>query len=569
MNKLKNSLRLKGIGASWGIALGKATIIVPKANEIENIQENDPQKALQLARETALRLLDELAGEENSQGEITDIITAHKLMVEGIIEEASELIKQGESVVKAISLATEKYVQLLKSSESALIQSRADDLEDIKNMLLMSLSGYETKKIDNESIIILPELYPSQVLIYAKMGIRGIVAEKGSYTSHAAIIARALEIPTVLGVPGIIQTVMEGDVVIVDGFLGEVIINPDERIIEEYLKKKESFEILKEKFKDIGDEVVFTKDGRKILVTANVGNEDDLNAAIKNGCDGVGLFRLEFYYMNRTSPPSEEDLANLFTKFVKKLGNKPLTIRLLDIGGDKEIPYLQFPKESNPFLGVRGVRYLFKRQEILEEQIKAILIASKDTSGNIRIMVPMVSRLEEITRLKEILKNLFTDIPSNIKIGIMAEVPSIVFMIEKITKEVDFISIGTNDLTQYIFAADRTNENVSYLYDDMHPAVLRAISEISEKSQKVGVEVDVCGELASNPLAVLILVGLGINELSVSPTRIPLIKWIVKNISYEEASQLAKVALNLNNGEEVREKARIFFREKLGVELPF
>jgi len=566
---MKEPLRLKGIGASWGIAFGKATIIVPKANEIENIQERDPKKALQLAKEKTLRLLDTLIGEERSQREIADIINAHKLMVEGIVEEASELIKHGESVINAISLAAKKYVELLKSSESALIQSRADDLEDIKNMLLMSLSGYETKKIENESIVILPELYPSQVLIYAKMGVCGIVAEKGSYTSHAAIIARALEIPTVLGVPGITQTVMDGDVVIVDGFLGEVIVNPNEKMIEEYLKKKESFEILKEKFKDIGDEVVFTKDGRRILVTANVGSEDDLNVAIKNGCDGVGLFRLEFYYINRTSPPSREDLANLFTKFVKKLGNKPLTIRLLDIGGDKEIPYLQFPKESNPFLGVRGIRYLFKHQEILEEQIKAILMVSKETGGNIRIMAPMISRLEEITKLKEILKDLPMDSPANIKIGIMAEVPSVVFMIEKITKEVDFISIGTNDLTQYIFAADRTNENVSYLYDDMHPAVLRAISEISEKSQKAGVEVDVCGELASNPPAVPILVGLGISELSVSPTRIPLVKWIVKSISYEEASQLAKVALNLNNGEEVREKARTFFREKLGVELPF
>jgi len=566
---MKKPLRLKGLGASWGITFGKATIIVPKVDEIENIQERDPKKALQLAKERTLQLLNTLVGEDKFQGEIADIIDAHKLMVEAIVEEASELIKQGESIINAISLTTKKYVELLKSSESALIQSRADDLEDIKNILLMSLSGYETKKIKNGSIVILPELYPSQVLLCSKMGVRGIVAEKGSYTSHAAIIARTLEIPTVLGVPGATQTIRDGDEVIVDGFLGEVIVNPNEKIVEEYLKKKRSFETLKERLKDIGDEAVFTKDGRRILVTANVGNEDDLNIAIKNGCDGVGLFRLEFYYINRTTPPSRDDLANLFTKFVKKLGNKPLTIRLLDIGGDKEIPYLQLPKESNPFLGVRGIRYLFKNQKILEEQIKAILMVSKETGGNIKVMAPMISTLEEITKLKEALEDLFKDSPANIKIGIMAEVPSVVFMSEKIVKEVDFISIGTNDLTQYIFAADRTNENVSYLYDDMHPAVLRAISEISENSQKAGIEVDVCGELASNPLAVPILVGLGINELSVSPTRIPLVKWIVKSISYEEASQLAKVALKLNNGEEVREKARTFFREKLGVELPF
>ncbi|USS40135.1 phosphoenolpyruvate--protein phosphotransferase [Thermococcus aggregans] len=568
---MKEPLRLKGVGASWGIAFGKATVIVPKANEIENIQEKDPKKVLQLAKEKTIQLLDTLIGEDNSQKEIAGIVNAHKLMVEGIVDEAFELVKQGESVVNAISLATKKYVELLKSSESALIQSRAEDLEDIKNILLMSLSGYEPKKIGNNAnaIVILPDLYPSQVLIYAKMGVRGIVAEKGSYTSHAAIIARALEIPTVLGVPGITQTVRDGDKIIVDGFLGEVIVNPDEKTIGEYLKKKESFEVLKEKFKGIGDEVVSTKDGRKILVTANVGSEDDLNVAVKNGCDGVGLFRLEFYYINRATPPSMEELASLFTKFVKKLGNKPLTIRLLDVGGDKEVPYLQFPKEDNPFLGVRGIRYLLKHPEILEEQVKAILMASKETGGNIRIMAPMISRLEEITKLKEILKELSEDNSANIKLGIMAEVPSVVFMIEKIVKEVDFISIGTNDLTQYIFATDRTNENVSYLYDDMHPAVLRAISEISNKAQKAGVEVDVCGELASNPLAVPILVGLGINELSVSPTRIPLVKWIVKSISYEEAFQLAKEALNSDNGEEVREKARAFFRKKLGVELPF
>ncbi|AHF80084.1 phosphoenolpyruvate--protein phosphotransferase [Thermococcus paralvinellae] len=551
---------LRGIAASWGIGIGNA--IVVKVQSYKNTPQlrDNPIKALEKTKERTLNMINELISEVTP--EVAEILRAHKLMVEAIIEEALELVKAGKAPEEAITIVTDKYIELLKNSGSAVIQLRSDDLVDIKNTLLQNLLEGEDFNIKENSVVVAKEIYPSQLIKYSKKGVVGVVTEKGSYTSHAAIIARNLKIPIVFGIKDATKIINDGNLVIVDGFSGNLIVNPCESTIKKYIKRKEIFRGLFKKFEDGKDEIAETKDGRKILVMANVGNEDDLNTALLNGCDGVGLFRLEFYFMNTNSLPSPQELAQIFEKFAKKLEGKPLTLRLLDIGGDKEIPYLEIPKEHNPFLGLRGIRYLLKHEKLLKNQLEAIKLVKYK---NMKIMVPMVSTVEEIRELKKIIEKDKGDK----KIGIMAEVPSIVFMADKIMKEIDFISIGTNDLTQYIFAVDRTNEDVSYLYDDMHPAVLRAIAMLTKEAQRANVPVEVCGELAGNPLAVPILIGLGITELSVSPTLIPMIKWIIQRLSYREAKELVKRVLELENGEEVREEVRKFFKNILKIELPW
>ncbi|WP_457753791.1 phosphoenolpyruvate--protein phosphotransferase [Thermococcus sp.] len=551
---------LRGIAASWGIGIGNAIVVKVQSYKNTPQSRDNPIKALKKTKERTLNMINELISEVTP--EVAEILRAHKLMVEAIIEEALELVKAGKAPEEAITIVTDKYIELLKNSGSALIQLRSDDLVDIKNTLLQNLLECEEFKIKENSVVVAEEIYPSQLIKYSKKGVVGVVTEKGSYTSHVAIIARNLKIPIVFGIKDATTIINDGNLVIVDGFSGNLIVNPCESTIEEYIKRREIFQDLFKKFKEVKDEIAETKDGRKILVMANVGNEDDLNTALLNGCDGVGLFRLEFYFMNTKSLPSPQELAQIFEKFAKKLEGKPLTLRLLDIGGDKEISYLEIPKEYNPFLGLRGIRYLLKHEKLLKNQLEAIKLVKYK---NMKVMVPMVSTVEEIRELKKIIGKDKGDK----KIGIMAEVPSIVFMADKIMKEIDFISIGTNDLTQYIFAVDRTNEDVSYLYDDMHPAVLRAIAMLTKEAQRANVPVEVCGELAGNPLAVPILIGLGITELSVSPTLIPMIKWIIQRLSYKEAKELVERVLELENGEEVREEVRKFFKNILKIELPW
>jgi phosphotransferase system enzyme I (PtsI) len=556
----------RGIPASWGIGLGKVVVVSLTTKEINDIKGKEAEEALQNAKDKTIMEIDNLV-KDNTTDEIAGIFNAHKLMVEAIVDEALEIIRKGQGVIEAITSVVDKYKKLLEASESTLIQLRADDLIDIKNSLIENLTEEKMQSFEKGSVLVLEEIYPSQLLKYAKQGVEAIVSEKGSYTSHAAIIARSLGIPAVFGVRDATKFLKNQDFVIVDGFSGVIVVNPDEETLKQYKRKKETLEKLAQKFKEVKKEPAITIDGRRILVTANIGNEDDLNTAIMNGCDGVGLFRMEFYYLTQSALPSSDKLVRIFEKFAKKLKEKPLTIRLLDIGGDKPLPYIPFPEENNPFLGFRGIRYLLKHKDLLESQLRAVLITSRQ--GNIRVMAPMVSTIEEVRDLKRVIKTLSEEVNGKLKVGIMVEVPSIVFMVDKIAKEVDFLSIGTNDLTQYIFAADRTNENVSYLYDDMHPVVLKAIKEISEKAHNAGTYVDVCGELASNPLAIPILVGLGIDELSVSPTAIPMAKWIIRNISYEDAKKLAENVIELENGEEVRKNVRKFLRENLNMEIPW
>ncbi|KPU64087.1 hypothetical protein EP1X_01325 [Thermococcus sp. EP1] len=556
---------IKGIPVSGGIGIGEAIIIQPTAQITTDITGEDAKRAILNARENTIKMLDEFIKSETP--EVAGILKAHKLMVEAIVNEALEEVKKGQGAIAAINSVVDKYVKLLKDSGSSLIQLRVDDLIDIKNVLIENLTRKKVTHIKKESIAVLKDIHPSQLLRYKRQGIAGIVSERGSYTSHVAIIARNLGIPAVFGVKNATETLRNGDLIIVDGFSGEVLVNPDKSTVESYKAKKKTFTKFAQLFEKTKNEPAITLDGHRVLVTANIGNEDDLNTALINGCDGVGLFRTEFYYLSRQTLPSSEEFSRIIKKLANKLEEKPLTIRLLDVGGDKPLPYLPSPKENNSFLGLRGIRYLFKYRELLKSQLQAIITASKQ--GNLRIMAPMVSTIEEIRELKEEIKKISPEAEKNLKFGIMVEVPSILFMLDNIIGEVDFLSIGTNDLTQYLFAVDRTSEEVSHLYDDMHPAVLRAINEITKHAHKKEITIDVCGELASNPIAVPILVGLGINELSVSPTSIPLVKWIIQNISYEDSKRFVRKVLALENGQEVREEARKFLQGYLGKDIPW
>lgn len=560
--------RFKGIPVSWGIGYGKPVILSFKVDAgTINLKGKEAEKALVEAKNKLLAELDELI--KDSPKEAAEILEAQKLMVEALIDEIINEINKGKGVIEALTQVTEKYKKLLEESGATLTQLKVEDLIEIRDNLIRHLAGKRGSiELEAGSILVAEEIYPSQLLRLARKGIKAVIAERGSYTSHAAIIARSLGIPTVFGVKKATKILGEAKLIVVDGFTGLVIADPIKKTLKRLLDKEQAFEELAKKFMKIKDKPATTRDGHRVVVAANIGNEDDLITAIMNGAEGVGLFRVEFYYLSMQQRPPVEKLVEVFSRMAGKLEDKPLIIRLLDVGGDKPLPYVPAPKENNPFLGLRGVRFLLKHRNLLDDLLKAIFTTALRFS-NVKIMAPMVSTIEEVRELKRIMDSFSREFNKKIEFGIMVEVPSTVYMADKIAREVDFFSIGTNDLTQYIFAADRGNENVSYLYDDMHPAVLRAIETVTREAHKAHIPIHVCGELASNPLAVPILVGLGIDELSVTPPLIPMVKWIINNIKYNSAKELARQALEQNNGNEVRKKAREFLVKELNIEVPW
>ncbi|MCY0867656.1 MAG: phosphoenolpyruvate--protein phosphotransferase [Desulfurococcus sp.] len=558
--------RLKGIPVSWGVGYGRPVSLTVSLGEGVDYKGVEAERALLEAKSKLLAELDEL--KKDAPRDVAEILEAHKLMVEALVDEAVGEVRGGRSALEALAVVFEKYKELLESSGAALTQLKVEDLIEIRDSLAGLLRGAGGVNIGEGSVLVAVEVYPSQLLRLARRGLKAVIAEKGSYTSHAAIIARSLGVPAVFGVRDAVRSLSTASLVVVDGFTGLVIADPGEDTLRKLMARKQAFDELSKKFMEVKGKLASTRDGRRITVAANIGGEDDLNTALMNGAEGVGLFRVEFYYLGASSPPPVEKLAEVFARMAEKLEGKPLVIRLLDVGGDKPLPYMPAPRESNPFLGLRGIRLLFKYRGVLEDQLKAVFKAASRHS-NIKVMAPMVSTLEEVRELKKIIEEASRELNVRVDFGIMVEVPSVVYMADKIAREVDFLSIGTNDLTQYIFAADRVNENVSYLYDDMHPAVLRAIEVVSREAHRAGIPVHVCGELAGNPLAIPILVGLGVDELSVSPALIPLVKWVVNGIEYTSSVKLAEEALKLDNGGEVREKARGFLSRELGVEIPW
>ncbi|MHA1626385.1 MAG: phosphoenolpyruvate--protein phosphotransferase [Candidatus Asgardarchaeia archaeon] len=565
----KEEVVIKGVAASPGYAIGKAFLYETGdlIIEEEHVSEDEVDKevkqflnAIESYKVTLNSIIEKMRGELGEDK--ARIFEAHKLILEdpSFVDNVKGKIRNElYSAEYAVKKASEEISEMFRNMESEYMRERAEDVIDIGRQLIRILKNLPSLTLDElrePRIIVAKELGPSDT---AQMDVKKVLAyatDLGGKTSHVAILSRSLGIPSVVGLKYATEIVRTSDDVIVDGVKGLLIVNPRKETVEDYIRRREEYlkqqEILK---KYIGIEAV-TKDGHKIQIGANIGSVIEADHALKYGAEGVGLLRTEFLYLNRVRPPSEDELYKALREIADKMYPKDVIVRTLDIGGDKPLPYIEFPEENNPFLGWRGLRLCLERTDILKTQLRAILRANK--KGNLWIMYPMVVSIEEVRKANEILeeskeelKDEGYDFEEDVKVGIMIETPSAAIISDMFAQEVDFFSIGTNDLTQYTLCVDRTNDKVAYLYDSFHPSVLRLLGYIVESAHKYGKWVGICGEMGGDPEATPLLVGSGLDELSMVPTSIPNVKRIVKSISYKEAKEVFEEATKMKTTEEV------------------
>ena len=535
--------QLKGTGASTGIAIGKIFMYTPKqllvnAEEKDSLTFAEKKEKLEQVINAAEKEIDALykTTKKNAEKE-AEIFRAHILFLKDptIIKKIDELLKQNFTLPAAVKKAFEESATIMEKMENPYFKARAKDLRDVEERLLRKISGIENQSLSSipyPAIIVAKDLTPSDTASLDRRNVLGFITETGGITSHTAILAEALGIPAVVGVRNILSEAKNGMLAILDGSAGDIILEPDEITLTRYRQKKEQYEIEKKELEKVKFLSVSTKSGKTIEVSANIGKIDDINIAINSGADGIGLFRTEFLFLNRETPPSEEEQFNAYKKVLEAFGNKPVIIRTLDIGGDKQIPYLGLEKELNPFLGVRAIRLCLKNKGLFKTQLRAILRAS--IYGNVKIMYPMIAIKDEIIEANNLLETVKKELADegiaykkDFEVGIMVEIPSAALNADELIKYVDFFSIGTNDLIQYTFAADRTNRNVSYLYNPLHPSILKLIEMTIKASHKHNKWTGMCGEMAGDPKAIPILLKMGIDELSMSPSKIPNTKKLI------------------------------------------
>jgi phosphotransferase system enzyme I (PtsI) len=557
---------LKGISASPGIGIGKAR----KLNDDffsfreEKIKKSDTEKEIKKFYETIKITEEEIKKiksnvEKIAGKEYSEIFNFHLSILKdkNLIERVERIIKN-EKVPAEIAL--KKFINSLNSEIFGNIlykNGKRGEILDIFKKLISNIKERYTKFEYNKNIIIVAkDLSPTQTVALNKKYINGFITCIGSPTSHTAIIAKALEIPAVVGVEKALEEIKEGDDLLVDGYEGIVIINPTLAEIEKVKNKEEKIKAIRKKIYILRRKETITKDNKKIEIYANIELPEEINSVIKYGADGIGLFRTEYLYLKRNDLPTEEEQFVSYKSVIEKMGEKPIIIRTIDVGGDKFISSFQGPKELNSFLGLRGIRFSLVKKDIFITQIKAIMRAGY--FGNLKIMFPMVTTKEEVIEAKEIVnfaKNQLRKdgikFKENIEIGIMIETPSAALISDELAKEVNFFSIGSNDLIQYTLAADRVSEKLYYLYLPCHPSILKLIKITIENAKKNGIKVGICGEMASNPEIACLLIGLGIDELSMAPMQIPLVKEkIIKNY-YWKIKEISNEALKLDSHEKI------------------
>ena len=526
----------KGIAASKGYAIGTVflqeheEIVITDAKITDVAAEKEKmQKALDDSK-TQLEAIKVKAAEEMG-AEKAEVFEAHITLLDdpeftGAM--MSEIETNSVNGLKAVESVTNTFVAIFESMDNEYMRERAADIKDVSKRIISNLAGKGGAAFaitENNTVVVAHDLTPSDTAGLDRSKVVGFITNIGGRTSHAAIMARTLEIPAVLGLGDITDCVKNGDTVIVDGITGDVIINPSEDVLAEYKAKKEKFQAEQEELKKLIDVKTTTKSGRRIEVCGNIGKPEDVNGVLANGGDGVGLFRTEFLYMDRESAPTEEEQFESYKYVLEKMDGKQVVIRTLDIGGDKTLPYLPLPEEMNPFLGYRAIRLCLDRKEIFKVQLRALLRAS--IYGNLCVMFPMISGLEEFLQAKEVVDECKAELKAEgkeysetIQWGIMVEIPAAAVYADELAKYVDFFSIGTNDLIQYTLAADRMSEKVSYLYNPMHPSVLRLIKMTIDGAHKHGKWVGMCGEMAGDEAAIPTLVEYGLDEFSMSATSI-------------------------------------------------
>ncbi|AVQ38250.1 MULTISPECIES: phosphoenolpyruvate--protein phosphotransferase [Clostridium] len=535
----------KGIAASKGYAIGKIFIkedinieVVEKSIDDTEKEKERFKSALSNTREQLERIKDKAQKEVGA--EKAAVFDSHIMLLDdpefaGAVEMNIESNKVNSE--KALQEVIDMYSSIFASMEDEYMRERGADIKDVGKRIMLNIMGKSVNSMDDldkDTIIVAQDLTPSDTAQLDKDKVIAFLTNIGGRTSHSAIMARTLEIPAIVGMKDITESVKNDDVVIVDGTEGVVIINPDKETIEEYEKSKESFLREKEELKKLINVETVTKAGKRVEVCGNIGKPQDVHQVLENGGEGVGLFRTEFLYMDRDNMPSEDEQFESYKYAVEKMEGKPVVIRTLDIGGDKKLPYLEMPEEMNPFLGYRAIRLCLDRKELFKVQLRALLRAS--AFGNLKIMFPMISSLSEFKAAKELLKECMNELKAegkefneNLETGIMVEIPAAAICADELAKHVDFFSIGTNDLIQYTLAADRMNEKISYLYDPMHPAVLRLIKMTIDAAHKEGKWCGMCGEMAGDENAIATLVEYGLDEYSMSASSILTAKKIIMN----------------------------------------
>lgn len=557
----------KGIAGSEGIGIGRVVIIEEHEAVIEDktITDVDAEiQRVQSAIEKFVNVTTEMADkmEATVGAKDADILRGHIMLLrDPTIEEQIVALIRSEKVTaeKALDQVLEQTAELFAQIPDELLQQRATDFRDIKTRIVKILLGIEELDISAVpagTVLVARDLTPSMTAGIVPENIAGVLTEVGGRTSHSAILARAMEIPAVLSIEGICSQVKNGDMVVLDGTRGEAIVNPDEAAVSEYEKKLEEYKKDKELLKKYTGKPTVSKDGTKVELVCNIGKPEDAKKVVECDGEGIGLFRTEFLFMDRDSLPTEEEQFEAYKSVAETLAGKPVIIRTLDIGGDKEIPYLGLEKEDNPFLGFRAIRFCLQRKDIYETQLKALVRAS--AFGKIKVMVPLVTGVDELRQVKTMIADIMKEYDAagvaynkDLEVGVMMETPAACLMADALAKEAAFFSIGTNDLTGYTMAVDRGNAKVAYLYSAYNPAVLRAIKRIIECGKKEGIMVGMCGEAAADEKLIPLLLAFGLDEFSVSATSVLRTRKTISECDIKECRELADRVMKCVTEEEV------------------
>ena len=561
-----NAKMLRGTAASTGFRRGKVYILdrfsdkVVKVAKVGSKTEELSKFATALEKVKIQTIYMEKRVSEKLSEDDASIFHTHLMILEdhGFSAKVTDLINQNIGATKAVHDVAHHYIQAFAAMDDPYLRERSADMEDIGRRIIDALEGNDNAslKLKEKRIIVADEIFPSDLAMLDHDKIIGIVTEKGNIYSHAAIMSKSLGVPAIVGVQGLMDAANVKDQIIVDGTSGIVFINPDNAVIQEYDRLEQGYVSRLKELDVLRDLPAITVDGTAVKLNANIGLLSDVRLATMHGAEGVGLYRTEFPYMARTSFPTRIEQTTLYKKILTAFPGQSVNIRTLDIGGDKGLPYFHLHHEDNPFMGLRSIRLLMEQRDIFKEQLAGILMAAD--AGNPTIMFPLISSVDEIMEIKKILADVKNELKhqgyvlkKNVPLGIMIEIPAAVQIIDFLIEEVDYVSVGTNDLIQYTLAADRNNARMRQYYKPQHPAVLHSIKRIADATKKAGKKASVCGEIASDPLNVLMLIGMGLREFSLSAPSIPVVKQAIRNHSLEECRNLANTILDCRTCEEI------------------
>ena len=557
---------LKGIAASSGITIAKAYKLETPQITIEKKDSNPQEEIEKFKNALAASRKDIETIKERATGKLSDeeleIFDAHLMVVDdpAMSDEVISMIENEKvNAEYALDVVSNNYISMFESLDDEYMRERAADIKDVTTRIKYHILGVDVADlslIDQEVIVVAHDLTPSDTAQLDKKFTKGFATEIGCRTSPSAIMARSLEIPAVVGIASVMSEVKHGDLLILDALKGQLIVNPDEKTIEQYQEKAEKYQKEVAALKVLKDKETITTDGHKVEIVGNIGTPDDVAGVIDNGGEGVGLYRTEFLYMNSTELPTEQQQFEAYKKVLVAMNGKPVVVRTLDIGGDKKLPYLPIDPEMNPFLGYRAIRLCLDRKDIFRTQLRALLRAS--AYGKLRIMFPMIATIDEFVSAKALLEEEKeklvkegVEVGQDLQVGMMVEIPAAAVLADEFAKYADFFSIGTNDLIQYSMAADRMSEKVSYLYQPLNPSILRLIKLTIDGAHSQGKWCGMCGEMAGEPDAMAVLMGLGLDEFSMSATSILKARSIANSISYQEMQQLAAKAVKCQRAQEV------------------